>query len=373
MSIIIMFIFAFVIGIVTYFFGTLLLLSINLSSFLFPYNLLLIPIVGISTAFLKRRNKNLDGSMKRIISASTNGDHVPFIVVPFQFFITILTHFSGASVGREGVAVQLGGTIANYFSSFSKKWDSKLFTKAGMACGFAGLFGTPIAASVFSFEISNNKINIKEFLLILCGSYISYITSSVLGLEHFKVNLDFARVNIISFIIALLIFALVGNLFAIGLKGLKKQVAKYTNREYRFIFFVSIFLIILLYITNGRYTSLGTNLIDLSFNGEVYVYDFLLKSIFTLSFISIGFQGGEVTPLFAIGSTLGITLASIFNLPYGILAASGYVFVFANATNSLIASFFLMIEVFSWSIWPYAFLLLLVGLCVRRYKYSIYQ
>ena len=118
------------------------------------------------------------------------------------------------------------------------------------------------------------------------------------------------------------------------------------ENPYKRIGYISILLVIGLMIFKGRYSGLGTNLIDLSFYGNVTYYDWCLKLIFTVVTLAIGFQGGEVTPLFSIGATLGFILAPIFHLPIELCVALGYTGVFASATNTLLAPMMIGLEVF---------------------------
>ena len=116
---------------------------------------------------------------------------------------------------------------------------------------------------------------------------------------------------------------------------------------------------------SGRYSGLGTNLINDALAGNVYYYDFILKFILTVVTISVGFQGGEVTPLFAIGATLGAVIGIIFNLPVVLFAALGYAAVFGSATNTLIAPMFIGIEVFGYRYTPYFF-----AVCALAYIFN---
>lgn len=138
-----------------------------------------------------------------------------------------------------------------------------------------------------------------------------------------------------------------GRLFSLSLAKLKEIFKKKFENPYKRIGFISILLVLGLMLFQGRYSGLGTNLIDLSFHqGTIQIYDWLLKLVFTIITLAIGFQGGEVTPLFSIGASLGIVLALIFHLPIELCAALGYVAVFASATNTLIAPMMISIEVF---------------------------
>ena len=143
-------------------------------------------------------------------------------------------------------------------------------------------------------------------------------------------------------------FGLAGFCFSFFLGKMKKQMAKKFENPYKRIAFVAIPLAaVLLILWQGRYSGLGTNLISASFSGgTIFAWDWILKLLLTLVTLSIGFQGGEVTPLFAIGSSLGAVLGSLFGLPVTVCAALGYAAVFGSATNTLIAPVLIGLEVF---------------------------
>lgn len=143
-----------------------------------------------------------------------------------------------------------------------------------------------------------------------------------------------------------IILGIVGRIFSTSLSALKTFFKNKIENSYKRIGYISILLVIGLMIFKGRYSGLGTNLIDLSFYGNVTYYDWFLKLIFTVVTLAIGFQGGEVTPLFSIGATLGFILAPIFHLPIELCVALGYTGVFASATNTLLAPMMIGLEVF---------------------------
>ncbi len=367
-------------GVATFIFGTGLGLITNFIWNAYPYNLILIPFVAFLTIILRDRfKKEVDGSMPRIFQTTKNDSELSILIVPYQIVTTWFAHLAGASVGREGVAVQLGATISNVISTKVAPAERKALTRIGMAAGFAGLFGTPLAATVFCFEVTRvKKLKLNYIGATLIATFVSNFTSSVLGLKHFHVQTEFVMFDIrefIFFIFAILCFALVGHLFALGLKKFKATFAKIGLNSYLKIIVFSIVGALLLWtISQGRYMSLGTNIIDDAFYNpnNIQYFDFAFKMLFTIYFVGIGFQGGEVTPLFAIGSSLGATLSLILALPVTIVSAIGYAFVFGNATNAYIACSVLVVEVFGIAMLPYAIIALIITLFVRDDSHSIY-
>ena len=286
---------------------------------------------------------------------------------------TLLAHVFGVSVGREGVAVQLGGAIGKNMTtnSFNEK-QKQYFVRLGMISGFAALFQTPLAAVFFIIEIIGKKIRVTtsfiyEFLSYIVAAFISARLSHLLGLEKFFVevnvsNNDINLVNILKIIFISIILIFTGILFVIIQKKSKVAVA-----TYKYLTWVLLVLFIVMSFTlNFRYASLGTNLIDFSFN------DFILKLIFTAICTAIGFSGGEVTPLFAIGASCGVVLGIWLGLPVLMVAGLGYCLVFSSATKTWVTPIFLTLEVFGFKL-----MLIMILPAVLLYfinkKYSIYS
>ncbi len=202
--------------------------------------------------------------------------------------------------------------------------------------------------------------------------------SSILGLEQFHVDTSFQLFTLrelILFLFCVIMFIVCGHLFALGLKRAKSFNANLKIGDYKKVVILSIVGALCLFVVkDGRYMSLGTNIIDDAFYNpqNLMYFDFVVKMAFTIYFVGIGFQGGEVTPLFAIGSSLGVILSLIFALPATIVGAIGYGFVFGNATNAYIASAVLVIEVFGIAVLPYALIALAITLLIRDDSHTIY-
>ena len=291
-------------------------------------------------------------------------DKIPLRLIPFIIISTWATHLFGGSAGREGVAVQIGATFSNWVGDkINIKDTKKIFLITGMSAGFSGLFQTPIAAIFFAIEVLiAGNIHYRALIPAITASFMASTTSHLLGLEKFtfslssNINLNF--ITILKIIILGIIFGLVGGSFAICLKNIKTFFTNKIKNPIKRIFIISIILsIIFLVLYKGRYSGLGTNLINASFyNEQIYAYDWMLKFILTIITLSIGFQGGEVTPLFSIGASLGVILASLFNLPLEFVASLGYISVFGSATNTFFAPIFIGGEVFGYEYMPYFFI-----------------
>lgn len=307
-------------------------------------------------------------------------DEIPLRLIPFTVIGTWLTHLFGGSAGREGVAVQIGATVSHWVGrKLNMVSDSKVFLVTGMAAGFSGLFQTPIAACFFALEVLiAGSLQYTALFPAIIAAFVANWVSGSLGLEKFHYNLQtqiqLDPVLIIKIIVSGIIFGLVGAMFAHGLKLVKDKLNNRFRSPVRKIAIVGMILVILLIVSGmGRYSGLGTNLISASFHGnKIYQWDWILKFILTIITLAAGFQGGEVTPLFAIGSSLGAALAVILGLPVEFAAALGYTAVFGSATNTLLAPVFIGAEVFGYSYVPYFFLVCCVAYVFNDNK-SIYS
>lgn len=363
-------------------FGQILLKLIEITSGYYKYLIVLTPLILIFTKFSNKYLKTNAIGMKYFIEAATDKKDKVSWSFPFILTLnTLLAHGFGVSVGREGVAVQLGGAIGgNLAGEDFSKGKKQFFVKLGMICGFAGLFQTPLAAVVFILEVVSEKLNftvnkVYEYITYIIGAYISAFVSHKLGLEKFFVGIDVSKVNIniellIKIILIGIVFVFVGIFFVILQRKIKELVA--LNDKISWLL-LGIFIIVSI-IFEYRYASLGTNLIGLSFTNfeQIKIYDFILKIILTALCTGIGFSGGEVTPLFAIGATCGVILGTWLGLPILVTAALGYCLVFSAATKTYIAPIFLALEVFGYKLMFFAIVPAFLIYLINK-KYSIYK
>lgn len=358
-------------------FGRVLLWLIATSHELRPWIFLLLGPAGlIFMFFFLRYGKESVQGMNLVFKAGHGEDvEIPKRLVIFVTVGTWITHFFGGSAGREGVAIQIGGTIGQWFGSLSKRIDRREFVVIGMAAGFSGLFQTPIAAIFFALEVLVvGRMRYQVLIPTLVASFIASSLSHLLGLEkfHFEIVPDISVTPIVfvKLVICGILFGLCGALFAYLLKKGKQLTQRVIPSPMLRILIVGalVGLLILLFF-NGRYASLGMNLIEGTFSSEaIYRYDWLLKLLLTVITLSAGFQGGEVTPLFAIGTTLGVVLASVLGLPVLLIAALGYASVFGSATNTILAPIFIGAEVFGYETLPFFFIA-----CAFSYAFNFNQ
>lgn len=358
-------------------FGRVLLWLIATSHELRPWIFLLLGPAGlIFMFFFLRYGKESVQGMNLVFKAGHGEDvEIPKRLVIFVTVGTWITHFFGGSAGREGVAIQIGGTIGQWFGSLSKRIDHQEFVVIGMAAGFSGLFQTPIAAIFFALEVLVvGRMRYQVLIPTLVASFISSSLSHLLGLEkfHFEIvpDISITPIVFVKLVICGILFGLCGALFAYLLKKGKQLTQRVIPSPMLRILIVGalVGLLILLFF-NGRYASLGMNLIEGTFSSEaIYRYDWLLKLLLTVITLSAGFQGGEVTPLFAIGTTLGVVLASVLGLPVLLIAALGYASVFGSATNTILAPIFIGAEVFGYETLPFFFIA-----CAFSYAFNFNQ
>ncbi len=371
-----------VIGAMETLFGKVLLQITDVRN---EYKMYLIPLLPIAGAFIvyvyTTFGKNTGKGMSLIFQVGhKEEDNIPLRLIPFSMIGTWMTHLFGGSAGREGVAVQTGATLSYWVGrKLSIEYSPSIFLITGMAAGFAGLFQTPIAAIIFAIEVLvAGTISYQALLPAITAAFASSTTSHLLGLEKFSFsltsNIGWNSSTIIKLIGLGIIFGIVGGMFAWLLKISKGVCSKkIKNPIVRIVVFGCVLSALFLIFYKGRYSGLGTNLIENSFyGGEVYYYDWILKLLLTILTLSVGFQGGEVTPLFSIGASLGAVLAIILQLPIEFVAALGYVSVFGSATNTFLAPIFIGGEVFGYEYTPYFFVVSAIAYMCNRNQ-SIYS
>lgn len=362
-------------------FGRVLL---YITAFRGDHVLQLIPLLGLGGAFVawyyQKFGKGTEKGMSLVFEAAQGkADHVPLRLIPFITLGTWITHLFGGSAGREGVAVQIGGTLSFWIGKrIPIKNASRIFLIAGMAAGFAGLFRTPIAAVFFALEVlTAGALVYRALLPALVSAYTASTVSGMLGLEKFTATLtDQISLTPILFgklIVLGIVFGAVGGCFAVMLKHGEEFCAKKCENPVLRIAVVGVILsVILLLLHNGRYAGLGTNLISASFHNEpIYGYDWIIKLLLTVLTLSAGFQGGEVTPLFSIGASLGVALGGLMGLPVQFAAALGYAAVFGSASNTFLAPMLIGAEVFGFAYIPYFFIVCAISY-VLNHDQTIY-
>jgi len=340
-----------------------------------PWLLFLLPIGGAFVSFLySKYGKNSSKGNNLIIDKiNTSNDHIPLRMAPLVFLGTFITHLLGGSAGREGTGVQIGSSIAESVGKLLKldKVDTKIILMCGISSGFGSVFGTPLAGTIFGLEVAAlGTMNYTGLIPCFISAFVGNIVTEVLGIHHTHYSiLDIPEITsaaILKIVIAAILFGLISKLFSELTHKLKEVFSSgFENASIKS--FVGGFIILAFtYIIGTRdYLGLSIPLINNSFTGHVSPFAFLSKIIFTSFTLGTAFQGGEVTPLFVIGSTFGNTLSSILHISPSFLAALGLIGVFAGATNAPITSFVLGLEMFGSSGMEYMFMT-----CVISYLFS---
>ena len=371
-----------IVGAIDAVFGRTLL---AIGSFRDAHLALLLPflaLAGLAIVFCyKKWGKNAGRGMSLVFDVGHGREEsISLRLVPLIMGGTWATHLFGGSAGREGVAVQIGATVSHWIGrKLPFKHPGNTFLLIGMAAGFAGLFRTPLAATVFALEVLvAGRLEYRALFPALIASLVASATSGDLGLEKFEVALTatvaldatgIARLAILG-----VVFGIVGGAFAWCLSHAKTLAGRLAPNPYIRIGVIGAALSILLFaLWQGRYCGLGTNLISAAFaNGAtIYSWDWIAKFLLTIVTLAAGYQGGEVTPLFSIGASLGVAISGLVGIDPLLCAALGYAATFGGATNTLLTPIFIGCEVFGFSYLPAFFIVCAVAYLFNMDK-SIY-
>ncbi len=327
-----------------------------------------LPLAGLVIVWLFNTFSKSSKEGMAIIFKINQGtaEQMPRALMPLMIVSTWISQLFGASVGKEGVGLQIGAAISNILGDYVPYLRNKKTTiiVTGMAAGFAGVFGTPFTAIVFAMEILvSGLLEYRALASSISAALASSWVVRHLGLDKeailLKYTFDFdLATHGWKLLIMGIIFGLLGALFAIGLhKGHAFFEKKFEN-PYKRIFYGAIPLALLLWVCmDGRYCGSGMNLIEVAGHGqEIYYWDFALKLFFSVFSLSIGFIGGDVTPLLAIGATLGAWLGPLFGFPAPFGAALGYAATFGAGTNTWISPLVMGMEIFGYAYFPFFFI-----------------
>ena len=333
--------------------------------------LFLLPLVGVAiVASYHYVGKNSDAGNNLVMDEIHKpGGGIPFRMTPFIIISTVITHLFGGSAGREGTAVQIGGSIAHFFARLFKlkAEDVRILLMAGIAAGFGAVFGTPVAGTIFALEVlAIGKIKYDALLPCFLAAVGADIVCAAWGIQHTHYSIQsvtqhsayFFHVDIeMLFWVALagIFFGLTSYFFA-ELSHFSKNFFNRTIKYKLLIPAIGGLLIIGLTYLAGTNDYLGLGVITKSGTGTSIVNAFkaggvdymgwLWKLLFTVITLSTGFKGGEVTPLFFIGAALGNTIATITGSPIDLFAGLGFIAVFAGATNTPLACTIMGVELF---------------------------
>lgn len=290
---------------------------------------------------------------------------IPLRMAPLVLLGTVCTHLFGGSVGREGTAVQMGGSIADQFTHVfrMKPEQRRTLLMAGMSGGFGSVFGVPVAGTVFGMEVLNiGHLHLWGVVECAISAFVAHHVTLAWGIRHtayFSPAVPALTVpNAFSAILAGVAFGGAARLFALLTEGIGKFSKSKTGSLPVRAMLGGVVLSALYFSFPmlTRYAGLGVPTIAESIRGPVPAYDWLGKIVFTALTLGTGFKGGEVTPLLYVGSTLGNALGRLLPLGLPTLSAIGFVGVFAGAANTPFACVCMAIEIFGAGVFPYALL-----------------
>ena len=287
---------------------------------------------------------------------------VPLRMAPLVLGGTVLSHLFGASVGREGTAVQMGGALADQLTRVFrlKQADRRMVLMAGISAGFASVFGTPLAGALFALEVlAVGRMRLDALLPCVIAAVVADQVGLWWGVQHtaYVVGMlpHMTAWLLAAMVLAGALFGLTGKVFAVSTHALSawmKQRIAYA--PFRPLLGGVVIAVVVMWGSFDRYIGLGIPVMLEAFQHPLAPTDFLGKMAFTIASLGSGFKGGEVTPLFYIGATLGNALAPLLDVPFALLAAIGFVAVFAGAANTPIASTLMAMELFGAEIGVFA-------------------
>ena len=315
----------------------------------------LLPVGGILSVLVYRVLK-MQGNRgtNEIIDAALEGREVSPMVAPSIFLATAITHLVGGSAGREGAALQLGGSTASMLAKLFrlKKEDRTILIMAGMSAVFAGLFGTPLTATLFCMEFESIGTLFSPALLpCFFAAFAASRISALLGVhaetfiltESFTITLG----NCWQYLVLAVLVSLLGIAMCWVFHNAEHLTAHHFPNPFVRIVAGGIAVTVLtLLVGDHRFNGAGMDMALKAVGGEADWYSFLMKMLFTAVTLSAGFKGGEIVPTFCIGATFGCVLGGLLGLNPGFAAALGLIGLFCCATNSPFASIVLSIEMF---------------------------
>ncbi|TYQ12663.1 UNVERIFIED_CONTAM: H+/Cl- antiporter ClcA [Acetivibrio alkalicellulosi] len=321
-----------------------------------PYLLFFLPLGGIVIGYIymyygkgSRKGNDL------IIGHIHHGQgEIPLRTGPIVFLCTFITHLFGGSTGREGAAIQMGASISEGVNRLFKvnKIDRRILIISGISGGFGSAFGTPLAGTIFGMEvISIGKTKYEALVPCLVSSFVGHFVATAWGVEHehfiIKNMPDINSINFMKVVGLSIVFGFASVLYSQLRHEIKSFCDKHLKNLMLRAFVGGVIIIILTYIIGSRdYLGRGLPMVERAFTGNVPPFAFLGKIVFTAITMATGFRGGEVIPLFFVGSTLGNTLSTVTGLSPSFLAAIGMIAVFCGAANTPISAFILGIEMF---------------------------
>lgn len=344
------------------------------------FMLYLMPVAGVLIVLLHQMFHELGNRGTNLILESISSDErIPMATLPCIFISTILSQAVGASAGKEGAALQIGGCIGNYFGDVfhMDERDKKVMIMSGMSGCFGAIFGTPLAAAMFGIEVISIGVAYYAALVpCVFASFIGAQISGALGLhgESFPILHipEFSLVPALYTVGLGLTCALLSVCFCILLHETQHLYKNKIGNVYVRILVAAGLSIALALIFGRDYCGAGFNLVEKAVDGESAYLGFLLKMIFTAVALGGGFKGGEIVPTLAVGASFGCTFGLLTGFEPSLCAAAGMLATFVGVTNCPIATMFLGFELFGFEAMPYFAVAVAISFTLSGY-YGLYN
>lgn len=319
--------------------------------------------VGLYRLFRMQKNRGTNEIMDAVLGSKP----LKGLIAPLIFLATAIAQLFGASSGREGAALQIGGSVASSLSKLFRLKDSErnILVMCGMSAVFAGLFGTPLTAAVFVIEfLSVGTLFLSAILPCFVASFLAAYISSLMGVHAEGVLLgkifEFTPESVVQLVVFAVAVAILSFVMCKSIHTAEHMFAKWFKNTYiRAVVGALVLLVLTLIVGDQRYNGAGMSMVLTAVEGQADWYDFILKLLFTALSLAAGFKGGEIVPTFCIGATFGCFLGEVIGMNPAFTGALGLVALFCAVTNSPLASIILSMEMFG-SENLYAFVLVCV-------------
>lgn len=347
-----------------------------------PWLIYFLPVGAVVIVFMYQKIlKGKDGGTNVVLAAIQSDQHLPFRMAPLIFISTLITHLVGGSAGREGAALQMGGAIGNGIGRLLRfnSTDKKTMIMCGMSAAFSALFGTPMAAAIFSMEVVS--VGIMHYSALVPCVIASLVARGVakyfgVGAEEYVIELipKFTLKTSVMIIVFAVLCGLVSIWFCMFMHRFEEYFSILCKNPYlKAVVGGTSVLILTLIVGNQNYNSTGTAIIASCFTGaSITLGAFLLKIIFTTLTLSCGYKGGEIVPTLFIGATLGCAVGNLTGFSPSLLAAIGMGALFCGVTNAPISSLLICFELFGYDAMPYFLVAVAFSYYVSGY-YGLYK
>lgn len=324
-----------------------------------PWLIWLLPAGGLLIALLyylfdKDPKSEENKGTNMVLAAVNSNEEIPFRMLPLIFVSSAVSHLFGASVGREGAALQMGASLGSSVARALKfnENDHKILIMTGMSAAFAAIFGAPLTAAVFSMEVISVGVMYYAALVpCMVSALTALYIARLLGVTYSNFSLavmpDFTPLNAGKTMLLGVLCALLSILICYTLVATENALQRIFENPFVKIFVAgTVIALLTLLVGNQDYNGLGIGVILQAVAGKAVWYAFLLKLLFTAISLAGGYRGGEIVPTLFIGATFGYFAAGFLGLPPAMGAALGMIAVFCGVTNSPIASFIMGLELF---------------------------